>query len=128
MNTVTVILCIVGSLDDALKLCRDRRLPEERVVFYSAEIVLAISHMHRMGFMYRDLKPKNVLLMGSGHIKLVDMGGVIDPQERVLKHDIPEKAIEFFQDYNLMDESLSPSSDNDSRRDVRASSVMGTRG
>lgn len=39
------------------------------------------------GFMYRDLKPANVLLNADGHIQLVDLGGVIDPKERLLKFD-----------------------------------------
>lgn len=75
---------IDGTLRDALNDCPKKMMLNDRVCFYAAEIVLALSHMHQMGFLYRDLKPSNVLLMGDGHIKLVDMGGVVDPQERVL--------------------------------------------
>lgn len=60
----------------------------ERVRFYSAEIILAIAHLHQMGFMYRDLKPHNVLLLGNGHIKLVDLGGVIDPSDNLLRSNV----------------------------------------
>ena len=42
---------------------------------YSAQIALALSHLHEIGILYRDLKPENVLICGqTGNIKLTDMG------------------------------------------------------
>ena len=32
----------------------------ERVRFYSAELVIALEHLHNNGILYRDLKPENV--------------------------------------------------------------------
>lgn len=40
--------------------------------FYAAEVLLALEYLHAMGFVYRDLKPENVLLHASGHIRLTD--------------------------------------------------------
>lgn len=50
------------------------KFPEPRARFYAAEIVLAISYVHSLDIIYRDLKPENVLLDAKGHIRLTDFG------------------------------------------------------
>lgn len=55
-------------------LSRFRRFPERVARFYSAELLLALGHLHKRGIIYRDLKPENVLLDADGHIKLGDFG------------------------------------------------------
>eukprot|EP00544_Gedaniella_sp_CCMP2646_P014180 CAMPEP_0202483542 /NCGR_PEP_ID=MMETSP1361-20130828/2765_1 /ASSEMBLY_ACC=CAM_ASM_000849 /TAXON_ID=210615 /ORGANISM="Staurosira complex sp., Strain CCMP2646" /LENGTH=632 /DNA_ID=CAMNT_0049111845 /DNA_START=70 /DNA_END=1968 /DNA_ORIENTATION=+ len=50
------------------------RFPEHQARFYAAEIVLAISYVHQLGIIYRDLKPENVLLDAEGHVRLTDFG------------------------------------------------------
>jgi serine/threonine protein kinase len=50
------------------------KFPEPRARFYAAEIVLAISYVHSLDIIYRDLKPENVLLTSQGHIRLTDFG------------------------------------------------------
>ncbi|KAK1270852.1 Serine/threonine-protein kinase AtPK2/AtPK19 [Acorus gramineus] len=47
---------------------------EDLARIYTAEIVSAVSHLHKNGIMHRDLKPENVLLDVDGHIKLTDFG------------------------------------------------------
>eukprot|EP00535_Pseudo-nitzschia_heimii_P011815 CAMPEP_0197198956 /NCGR_PEP_ID=MMETSP1423-20130617/33638_1 /TAXON_ID=476441 /ORGANISM="Pseudo-nitzschia heimii, Strain UNC1101" /LENGTH=663 /DNA_ID=CAMNT_0042652803 /DNA_START=80 /DNA_END=2071 /DNA_ORIENTATION=- len=50
------------------------KFTESRSRFYAAEITLAISYVHSLDIIYRDLKPENVLLDGAGHIRLTDFG------------------------------------------------------
>lgn len=50
------------------------KFKESRSRFYAAEIILAISYVHTLDIIYRDLKPENVLLDGTGHIRLTDFG------------------------------------------------------
>jgi serine/threonine protein kinase len=55
-------------------LVRKRWLPEDEARFYLAEIALGIDHLHKQGIVWRDLKPENVLIATTGHVKIVDFG------------------------------------------------------
>jgi len=55
-------------------LKREGRFSEDRVKLYSAELILAIQHLHSQDIVYRDLKPENILLDRSGHICITDFG------------------------------------------------------
>ena len=55
-------------------LMRKDILLEEEARFYTAEIVLAIESVHKLNYIHRDLKPDNVLLDVTGHVKLSDFG------------------------------------------------------
>ena len=50
------------------------QFPEEWARFYAASIAVAIHHMHVQGYVYRDLKPENVLLDAHGYVRLADLG------------------------------------------------------
>ena len=50
------------------------RFNEKETRFYAAELILALEHLHEMGFIYRDIKPENILLDSEGHLKLTDFG------------------------------------------------------
>jgi len=42
--------------------------------FYIAGAICAIEYLHARRVIYRDLKPENLILTKTGHIKLIDMG------------------------------------------------------
>ena len=56
--------------------CRsdNQRIPEDDARFYAAELLLALKHLHSVGYMHRDIKPDNVLIDAKGHCKLGDFG------------------------------------------------------
>ncbi|GIY12580.1 hypothetical protein CDAR_213712 [Caerostris darwini] len=55
----------------------DDRLPEDMAKFYIVEMILAINSIHKLGYVHRDIKPDNVLLDASGHIRLADFGSCL---------------------------------------------------
>eukprot|EP00756_Hemistasia_phaeocysticola_P035793 Hpha_TRINITY_DN16605_c0_g2::TRINITY_DN16605_c0_g2_i1::g.182627::m.182627/K13303/SGK2; serum/glucocorticoid-regulated kinase 2 len=48
--------------------------PESRARFYAAQVGLALSHIHSLGIIYRDLKPENLVLDSKGNCCLTDFG------------------------------------------------------
>ncbi|OHT11055.1 AGC family protein kinase [Tritrichomonas foetus] len=49
-------------------------LSEKETRFIIAETLMAIHHVHKTGFIHRDIKPDNLLLSKDGHIRLTDFG------------------------------------------------------
>lgn len=64
--------CAGGEFFRVLQRQPRRRLKEDAVRFYAAEVILALEYLHHMGFIYRDLKPENILMRENGHIALTD--------------------------------------------------------
>ncbi len=56
--------------------------------------VAGLHDLHKLGFAHRDVKPDNVLIARSGHIKLVDFGSAsrLDKHGNVVReicHTVP---------------------------------------
>jgi serine/threonine protein kinase len=77
---MTMPLCVYGDLGLLIMNSPNKRIPFAHVVFYAAEVVSALGYLHKNGIIYRDLKPANILLHGSGHILLADFGAVADAE------------------------------------------------
>ncbi|KAF9643504.1 Pkinase-domain-containing protein [Thelephora ganbajun] len=69
-----LVLAFVNGGELFHHLFREQRFNEERSRFYSAELLLALEHLHDLDVVYRDLKPENILLDYTGHIALCDFG------------------------------------------------------
>ncbi|XP_063225444.1 cGMP-dependent protein kinase, isozyme 1-like isoform X2 [Bacillus rossius redtenbacheri] len=64
--------CLGGDVFTVLQ--KYRRFPEEAVRFMTGCVVEAIDFLHSKGFIYRDLKPENLLLDAHGYLKMIDFG------------------------------------------------------
>lgn len=61
-----------GDLATQMSTCMT--FSKQRTLFYAAEMIEGIGELHRLGVLYRDLKPENVLLTKEGHVVLTDFG------------------------------------------------------
>jgi len=61
-----------GSTLDLVK--SQKTLSYDTVRFLIGELVAALSHLHEVGIVHRDLKLENLMLEEPGHIKIIDFG------------------------------------------------------
>jgi serine/threonine kinase 38 len=67
-------------------LMKEDTFSESVTRFFMAEAAFAISAVHALGYIHRDIKPDNMLLDARGHLKLTDLGlckkvGDISPRD-----------------------------------------------
>jgi len=72
--------CPGGDLSEYIQL--EKRFNHDKTRLYASEILLAVEELHKNNIIFRDLKPDNIVLDGSGHALLTDFGlskeGVVD--------------------------------------------------
>ena len=83
-------------------LIKEDTFSESVTRFFMAEAAQAISSVHALGYIHRDIKPDNMLLDARGHLKLTDLGlckkvGEVSPDEE------PEAVLEMLRRQGLND-------------------------
>jgi len=69
---VVLELCEGGDVNVPLEMCGSFSAGDSKL--YIAEICLGLAALHSQGIIYHDLKPQNMMLTKSGHIRLIDFG------------------------------------------------------
>ncbi|GJQ70115.1 hypothetical protein Trydic_g22586 [Trypoxylus dichotomus] len=66
--------CLGGDLWTYLQKRKGRMVPETHARFYAGCVLEAFAYLHERNYIYRDLKPENLLIDIKGYIKLTDFG------------------------------------------------------
>mmetsp|Transcript_17314 Transcript_17314/g.40314 ORF Transcript_17314/g.40314 Transcript_17314/m.40314 type:complete len:469 (+) Transcript_17314:95-1501(+) len=78
---VYMVMEFVQGGDFLYHLCVYDRLSAANTAFYMAELLEALDLLHRNDLVHRDVKPDNMVLDKTGHLKLLDFGLCKDTSE-----------------------------------------------
>lgn len=73
-NSICLILDYAEGGDLEMNLEQGVTYPPEQIRIYMAEIATTLDYLHKLGIVFRDLKPSNVLIRADGHLMLTDFG------------------------------------------------------
>lgn len=86
-------------------LIKEDTFSEEVTRFFMAEAAQAISSVHALGYIHRDIKPDNMLLDHRGHLKLTDLG-LCKKVGEASPDDEPEAVLQMLRRQSLEDGSM----------------------
>jgi len=69
-----LILDLMTGGDLSFHLSQKGRFPKEECLYYAARIMLGLQALHDQNYVYRDLKPENLLLAEDGRVRITDLG------------------------------------------------------
>lgn len=69
-----LILDLMTGGDLSFHLSQKGRFPKEECLYYAARIMLGLQALHDKNYVYRDLKPENLLLAEDGRVRISDLG------------------------------------------------------
>lgn len=65
--------CEGGDMNQLIESLQGNKIPEDKIVYWMAQIALAIFYMHEKKILHRDLKSPNIFIL-KGNIRLGDFG------------------------------------------------------
>ena len=71
---IYLILDLMTGGDLSYHLQQKGSFPPRECKYYAARIMLGLQALHDKGYVYRDLKPENLLLAEDGRVKITDLG------------------------------------------------------
>ena len=73
---IALELADAGDLSRFIQRFREKKylMPEKMIWKMFVQICAALSHMHKMRVMHRDIKPDNIFISVDGTVKLGDLG------------------------------------------------------
>lgn len=69
-----LILDLMTGGDLSFHLSETRRFSKDQCLYYAARIMLGLQAIHDKKYVYRDLKPENLLLAEDGRVRITDLG------------------------------------------------------
>jgi serine/threonine protein kinase len=69
-----LILDLMTGGDLSFHLSQKGRFEPEECLYYAARIMLGLQALHDQNYVYRDLKPENLLIAEDGRVKITDLG------------------------------------------------------